>query len=689
MAAVASQACDGENPIDNNEADPQLTLSADSVTIDLGGSATVTAEVLDSDEPALFTSRDESVATVSASGSISGVGAGTTYVVATLAGADARDSVHVLVTAPPVELTSVDTLLPGEVVRVRGSGLTHLTSLLVDGVAATEIVATSDSVAEFRVPSMRACETDMRVVKVSTPAAAPIDGVVRVPATVALLPAESRVLTAADLACLRLPAADHDYVLSAANLQMPTAEMEVMRTLLHVRVLGTGEGAAGAPAPASFPALAAGTLEPWMPEMAALPGDYSDAPVPFDPAYATAAIGDTLRFVDWFTAPPTGPDAPPQPICFEDPATVPSFEAQVVALSGNVAVVVDLRHPDAASYLNPATLDWLHAAVAMTDDLLLPTMRSLFAADYEPLAGGGGRFYIMLGNIPSGGFAYDGSLPAVTVSPQATCPNASEMVVSTVSASWLASPQFQSPSLVAGLFLHEFAHNADLVTSERGRTQSILNEGLATLAEETASRIGSGQPLGARHSLVGSNAPLVTGGALGMWGTQPQLGPWQFNGRYAANARMLLFLRELAGEASVNHGQALTLYQRIIHAPISWLDRPAVIGNITAVLGIEYADLTDQQTLAAVTAGLIDPDLVHDLPRYTSWDHSERAQQVGPLSTQFPGRASRRTTSERILAAADGGHTAMYLMADGQRGVSLELVTMTPTARIVRLTRLR
>jgi len=590
----------------------------------------------------------------------------------------------------PVHVTSVDTLRPGQIAHVRGSGLTNLRSLLLDGVEAAELVAGSDSVAEFRVPSMRACETDMRAVKVSADGSAPISAVVRVPPSVSLRPAESRILTQDDLHCLRLPAADEDYVLSAANLGVPTAEMESQRMLVSLRLLGTGDATASALASAGargplapFYARGAGTpVEPAMAEPAALTGRYSQAPVPFDPRYATAAAGDTLRFVDWFSGAPL--------ICHQPAESVPSFRAKVVAVSGSVAVVVDQRDPSAAAYLDPAKLGWLRDAAAMTDRLLLPTMRSIFDADYRPPAGGGGRFYVLLGSLQNAtGFAYDGPLPTVNVASQASCPRASEMVVSLVSADRLALPQNQNAGYVAGVFLHEYAHNADLLTSRRDRTASILNEGLATLAQETASRIASGQPLRARHSGVGSDAPAVSDGALGLWGTQPALGPWQSNGRYGANARMLLFLRELAGEASVDHGRRPTLYQRLIYAPIDWLNRPAVIAHITSVLGIGYADLIDRQTLASVTAGLLDPGVAHDLPRYTSWDHSERARLSGPLSGGFPGRSGRRASGEHTLAAADGGHAALYLMGDGPRGISLELVSMAPTARIVRLTRLR
>jgi hypothetical protein len=583
----------------------------------------------------------------------------------------------------PAQLTSVETLYPGQIARVRGSGLTSLQTLRLDGVEATELVILSDSVAEFRVPSIRACETDKRAVKIAADDSEPIDGVVRVQPSISLSVAESRVLTAADLECLRLPAADEDYVLSAANTSLPTAEMEVMRPLVSVQVLGTGDAALTLAS--SMEGAARALEEPGMFGPGALTSSYSQSPIPFDPKYATAVVGDTLSFVDWFSG--------SAGICQQPAASVPSFKAKVVAIAGKVVVVADLRQPAAAAFQDPATLGWLRDAATETDKLLLPTMRSLFAADFAPLAGGGGRFWVMLGTVPGlpnfGGFAYDGPLGTANIFPQSSCPRSSEMVVTTVNAQVLSSPQNQSVGSVSGLLLHEFAHSADFITSGRGKTSSILNEGLATLAEETASRIASAQPLNARHASVPANAPAITGAALGMWGTSSNLGPWQFNGRYGANARMLLFLRELAGEASVNHGRAPTLYQRLIYKPIDWLNRPEVIGLITSELGISYLELTDRFALASVTAGLIDPGVAHTLPRFTSWDHSDRAKISGPRSSAFAGRASRRVDGNYSLEAPDGGHAALYLMADSERGISLKSLSISQEPRIIRLTRLR
>lgn len=98
-AAAAFAACGG-TPVERS-GNPQLTLSADSVVVDVGASASVTATVLHTSEPARFVSRDPGVATVDAVGAISAVAIGSTYVVATLPNrADVRDSVRVRVRLP-------------------------------------------------------------------------------------------------------------------------------------------------------------------------------------------------------------------------------------------------------------------------------------------------------------------------------------------------------------------------------------------------------------------------------------------------------------------------------------------------------------------------------------------------------------------------------------------------------------
>ena len=74
-------------------------------------------------------------------------------VVALIAGCDGGAPVE---PTRPVHVISIDTLRPGQVAQVRGSGLTSLSSLLLHGVEATELVARSNSVAEFRVPSIAA-----------------------------------------------------------------------------------------------------------------------------------------------------------------------------------------------------------------------------------------------------------------------------------------------------------------------------------------------------------------------------------------------------------------------------------------------------------------------------------------------------------------------------------------------------
>ncbi|HEX8359456.1 MAG TPA: prolyl oligopeptidase family serine peptidase [Longimicrobium sp.] len=103
LAAAALLAC-GETPVEQ-DVDPveqedaaQLTLSADSIVVDMGDGSLLTAAIRDASGPVQYASRDQGVATVDANGAIRAVGVGSTYVVGTLSDRpSARDSVLVRV----------------------------------------------------------------------------------------------------------------------------------------------------------------------------------------------------------------------------------------------------------------------------------------------------------------------------------------------------------------------------------------------------------------------------------------------------------------------------------------------------------------------------------------------------------------------------------------------------------------
>lgn len=110
MSSVAAFVACGDDPVEP-PGDPQLSLSADSVVVEVGGAASVDATVTNTSESPQFVSRDLGVATVNAAGAISGVGVGSTYVVATLPGhAAVRDSVRVRVEIRPRLTLSEDVL---------------------------------------------------------------------------------------------------------------------------------------------------------------------------------------------------------------------------------------------------------------------------------------------------------------------------------------------------------------------------------------------------------------------------------------------------------------------------------------------------------------------------------------------------------------------------------------------------
>jgi hypothetical protein len=98
ITAALLAACDGDSTGPNT--DPALTLSPDSVSVAVGGTALVGTSVSNTSASVELVSRNTSVATVNGAGTITGVTTGTTFVVGTLAGVpNVRDSVKVVVTS--------------------------------------------------------------------------------------------------------------------------------------------------------------------------------------------------------------------------------------------------------------------------------------------------------------------------------------------------------------------------------------------------------------------------------------------------------------------------------------------------------------------------------------------------------------------------------------------------------------
>ena len=101
IAALTLVGCSEDGSLDPGPV-PVLTLSEDSVSLLVGSTRAVTATVSNSTATPAFASRDENVARVSATGTITGIAVGTTYVVSFLPNLpDVRDSVRVRVSQTP------------------------------------------------------------------------------------------------------------------------------------------------------------------------------------------------------------------------------------------------------------------------------------------------------------------------------------------------------------------------------------------------------------------------------------------------------------------------------------------------------------------------------------------------------------------------------------------------------------
>lgn len=592
---------------------------------------------------------------------------------------------------PGGRLQRVEGLVPGSTARILGRGLASLGALTVDGVPATDLVVVSDGEATFRVPVVRECETDGRGVMLVADGTDTLSARMQVEGAISMEVGESRVITPADLACLRLAARDEDYVISVVGTGIPTGDAETVHPVLLLRSWTE----AGNWPDWVEPGLAVQEAAPRHPPAtltSAAPVIYSDNPIPFDTRYATAQVGGTVTMVDW-----KWDVAQNEAICQLPKAQVPTFEARVVAATPRIVIAVDLRNPHAATFLDGATNAWLQTAATIAESALLPTMRAVFDPGFEPLRGGGGRYYALLTTLGGGtAFAYDGTWPGVTGGSQAACPHSSEMTTARLNAAVYADAGYRDPQALASTLIHEYAHNAEARVHLRADRPSnsawYLNEAWASVAEETASRVASQQPQGALRSKITGSMPYSGTMFYGLWGRQQEAGPWQMRGRYTVSASMLMYVRELVGEIPATTRPAPTFHQRLYETPRDWTDRPGTLPVFAAAAGLTYEELVDRHALAAVTAGLLSDAVIQQrqLPHFRGWDMRELAAADGPRTAAFKGKFSRTRNQRVDLLVADGGFGAIYLMADGGKGISIQNLRQQPhPSGKIRLTRLR
>jgi hypothetical protein len=413
-------------------------------------------------------------------------------------------------------------------------------------------------------------------------------------------------------------------------------------------------------------------------------------PTPFDPTYATAKVGDQVRFVDWARASAINGNP-----CSVDRTTAPSYAAQIIAIAGdaahNVEVVIaaDLRHPGAADELSDGGRQFWTKAAALSAPLLIATMRAIFDRAFEPLAGGGRRVYVLIGST-SGAAAIDSD--GSTGSLQASCPLASEMTtfVHTPSA---GSRTDLMARTAATVIVHEYAHNADRITAWRlsGFHRSAANwfgEAFAAAAEETAARINSGQDISARETRI-TEAHAAYNRSAFVWGAKPVFSPFRGVGEYELGASLLLFSREVINDASVS-ATGPHLYQRLLQRDVPDAER-WTLASLAAVLGSGPDDLLDRWSLAHATDDLVASPAAaaQALPQLRTWDHSDISMANRDATYRHPSRmVSRSVNTRRTLGAVPANYAAAYFFAEGGLGLSLSLSAPAPQARF-RLTRLR
>jgi hypothetical protein len=565
---------------------------------------------------------------------------------------------------PPVQpdrvaFTGVNGLTPGGTATLSGNHLDLLKELSVDGAAVTYTIASSTQ-ATFAVPADfgRACETDGRPISVAGTDNASFQAVLELRDTIALAPGESRVLSGSQLTgdCIRIGAHDGDYMVTALN---PSTE-PVERPDALVSVRTWTESSAPATNVASLTSATQHTrFDAYVPRPlhATAPGSdpFSANPTPFDPAYATAGVGDTVTFI----ALGQGTLDP----CTASRNQLTTYRAEIAAISGNTVIAVDLRLPNAAQHLAPASKQVLAEIARTVDPAIEPTMREVFGTSYRRLAGGGGRFYTVVTDTKG---VVATAIAAITGDAKSDCPNSSEMITAGLSGTTVRNPS-HVPNNAASL-VHEYAHSADFIAAKRaGFGFGSTGWSVEAWAETTAL---------AAHDKA-SYAVGNTSTRNAFWAQFPARSPWTGLGRYSHGSALLAWARQQSGETT-NPAKQGTVYRTLLGHYDEPIQRQ--LDRIANAAGTKRADLLDAYATASAAAGLT---TAPGIPHFTAF------QLTLPPSIPAAKTASRTSNTLRTLAASPGSYDAVYLLTQTGKGVSLTLTDAATTAGSIRLTRLR
>lgn len=578
-------------------------------------------------------------------------------------------------------ITGSNLLAGGEGI-LTGANLDLLPSAIsVDGQSVVPTQRRSDEV-RFPMPAGRPCEVDARPILVSA-GALRHTGRLRVESALRLDPGESRILSRDELAglCLQLPAGPPSFVLSVLNPALTEATGADQMFTVSAWTSGGSIAARHVPRSVLTVARGAGTRLEHSEnrrhfDISAGADFFSVDPPSFDPAYLTADVGETVRWID-FRSPLWYNNGD---ICRQPKESVPTFGAVVAAVSssGRTVIAFDERTQFRSAWTSAEMRARLARLADMIERWTLPAVREVFGQDYQPVAGAGGRWWHI--------FRTGVNQPTVDATglPRSMCPHYSEVAATLGPDAPLTSDD--QVETVAGYLVHEYAHHAEDVGAVRrwgnvfGRGAALwsgVGESWAQTVQETAARFASGQSEDARYDALqpGSGVPFADFYTTG-YGERPDLSPWS-NGRgpYDQGTRLLMFLREAWGDASLGSPRE-RFYGTVMGLPTYDFT------SMAALAGFGPTDALDRWSLAEATDDLVAPAAVaaHGLPQIRSWVPQDR----NPVR-QVP----RTSDSVHPIQVAHGSYAALYFLgAESGGGVSLTFASFGSAPFLARITRL-